>query len=64
MTAANNMGMWHRGVERGAEANLRQSNVRRQREASGFYSSYVRDFVLFCLIAAASICFLPAIYHR
>ena len=44
MTAAKNVGMRHRGVERGAEvlddawrrADLRQSNVRRQREASEF----------------------------
>ena len=44
MTAAKNVGMWHRGVERGAEAlnnawrraYLRQSNVRRQRGASEF----------------------------
>ena len=43
ITAAKNVGMWHRRVERGAEAldnawqceDLRQSNVRRQREASG-----------------------------
>ena len=42
MTAAKNMGKWHRGVERGAEAldsawrqaDLRQSNVHRQREVS------------------------------
>ena len=42
MTAAKNMGKWHRGVERGAEAldsawrraDLRQSNVQRQREVS------------------------------
>ena len=42
MTAAKNVGMWHRGVERGAEAldsawrraDLRQSNVQRQREVS------------------------------
>ena len=42
--AANNVDMWHRGVKRGAEAldnawrraDLRQSNVRRQREASEF----------------------------
>ena len=38
MTAAKNVGMWHRGVERGAEAldnaaDLGQSNVLRQREA-------------------------------
>ena len=40
MTAAKNVGKWHRGVERGAEAldsasrraDLRQSNVQRQRE--------------------------------
>ena len=41
-TAAKNVGMWHRGVERGAEAldsawqreDLRQSNLQRQREVS------------------------------
>ena len=44
MNAAKNVGMWHRGVERGAEAldnawrraDLSQSNVLRQREASEF----------------------------
>ena len=44
MTAAKNVGMWHRGVERGAEAldsasrraDLRQSNARRQYEGSEF----------------------------
>ena len=43
MTAAKNMGKWHRGVEREAKAldsawrhaDLRQSNVQRQREVSG-----------------------------
>ena len=42
MTAAKNVGKWHRGVERGAEAldsawrraDLRQSNVQHQREVS------------------------------
>ena len=42
MTAAKNVGKWHRGVERGAEAldsawrraDLRQPNVQRQREVS------------------------------
>ena len=42
MNAANNVGTWHRGVGKGAEAlenarrraDLRRSNVRRQREAS------------------------------
>ena len=42
MTAAKNVGKWHRGVERGAEApdsawrraDLRKSNVQRQREVS------------------------------
>ena len=42
MTAAKNVGKWHRGVERGAEAldsawrraDLRQSNVQRQRKVS------------------------------
>ena len=44
MIAAKNVGMWHRGVEREAEAldsawrraDLRQSNVQRQREVSEF----------------------------
>ena len=44
MTAAKNVGKWHRGVERGAEAvdsawrraDLCQSNVQRQREVSEF----------------------------
>ena len=44
MTAAKNVGMWPRGIERGTEAldtawrrtDLRQSNVRHQREASEF----------------------------
>ena len=44
MTAAKNVGMWHRGVERGAEAldsawrrvDLRKSNVQRLREVSEF----------------------------
>ena len=44
MATAKNVGMWHRGVERGAEeldnawrrADLRQSYVRRQRKASEF----------------------------
>ena len=44
MTATKNVGMWHRGVERGAEAldsawrrvDLLQSNVQRQREVSEF----------------------------
>ena len=55
MTAAKNVGKWHRGVERGAEAlgsawrraDLRQSNVR-------LYSNYVCDFVLLCLVAVVS----------
>ena len=42
MTVAKNVGKWHRGIERGAEAldstrrraDLRQSNVQRQREVS------------------------------
>ena len=44
MTAAKNVGIWHRGIERGAEAldsawrraDLRQSNVQHQREVSEF----------------------------
>ena len=40
-TTAKNVGMWHRGIKRGAEAldnavDLRQPNARRQREARGF----------------------------
>ena len=72
MTAAKNVGKWHRGVARGTEAlestwrraDLRQSNAQRQREVSDLYSIYVCDFVLFCLVAVVSRCFLPVIYCR
>ena len=75
VTAVKNLGMWHRGVERGAvaldnawrRAGLRQFNVRRQREASEFVR-YVRVCVcvsvcvcFFCLVTVVSICFLLAI---
>ena len=72
MTAAKNMDKWHRGVERGAEAldsawrraDLRQSNVQRQREVSEVVQQLrVRFlfcfFVLFCLVAVVSRCFSP-----
>ena len=56
MTAAKNMGKWHRGVERGAEAldsawrraDLRQSNVQLQREVSEVVQYFCFCFVLFC----------------
>ena len=73
MTAAKNMGKWHRGVERGAEAldnawrraDLRQSNVQLQREVSEVVQSvrvqflFLFCFVLFCLVAVVSRCFSP-----
>ena len=31
---------------------------------ANLYSNYVCDFVLFCLVAVVSMCFLPAIYRR
>ena len=54
MTAAKDMGKWHRGVERGAKAldsawrraDLRQSNVQRQCEVSEVYSNYVCDVLV------------------
>ena len=56
VTAVKNLGMWHRGVERGAvgldnawrRAGLCQSNVRRQREASEFVPYLRVCVVLFC----------------
>ena len=56
MTAAKNMGKWHRGVERGAEALDSARLVK-------LYSKYVCDFcfcfVLLCfrLVAVVSRCF-------
>ena len=59
MTAAKNVGMWHRGFERGTEAldsawrrgDLRQANVQHQREVSEFVQcNYVYDFVCFALL--------------
>ena len=72
MTAAKNLGTWHRGVERGAKtldsawrhADLRQSNVRRQREVSEFVQYLRVRFVLFCLVAVVSMRFLPAMYRK
>ena len=71
-TAAKNVGIWHQGPERGAEAldnAWRRADPRHQTCGASarlvsLYSSYVCDFVLFCLVAVISICFLPAIYRR
>ena len=59
MTAAKNVGKWHRGVERGAKA-LDSASARLVK----LYSNYVCDFVLFYLVAVVSRCFLPVIYRR
>ena len=72
MTTAKNAGMWLRRVEKGVEslnsawrcADLRQSNVRRQREVMDLYSSHVCKFVVSCPLAVVYTCFLPAIHHR
>ena len=61
MTAAKNVGKWHRGVKRGAEAldsgwrhaDLRQSNVQRQREVSEVVQ-YLR--VRFCFALPRCCC--------
>ena len=67
MTAAKNVGMWHRGVERGAEAldsawrraDLRQSNVQRQREVSEFIQELrVRLFCFALLLLFLCVFFL------
>ena len=63
MTAAENVGMWHRGVERGAEtldsawrrADLRQSNVQRQHEVISEVVQYLR--VRFCFVLPCCCCF-------
>ena len=59
MTAAKNVGKWHRGVERGAKA-LDSASARLVK----LYSNYVCDFVLFYLVAVVYRCFLPVIYRR
>ena len=73
MTAAKNVGMWHRGFERGAEvldkawrrADLCQFNVRRaSARLEELYSSHEYDLVLFCIFDVVSICLLPAIYDK
>ena len=72
IAAAKNVGVWHQGVERGAEAldnawrraDLRQSNVRTSARLVDLYSSYVRDFVSFFLVAVVSIGIFPAKYHN
>ena len=69
MTAAKNMGILHRGVEKGAEAldnawrraDLRQSNMRRQREASETVQ-WLR--VKFCFVLPCCCCFLFVFFLR
>ena len=71
VTAVKNLGMWHRGVERGAvalnnawrRAGLRQSNVRRQREASEFVR-YLRVCVCVCVFFALLLLFLFVFFLR
>ena len=73
MTAAKNVGKWHRGVDRGAEAldstwrraDLRQSNVQRQREVSEG-CTVITCAILFCFASLLLFLgvFLPVIYRR
>ena len=79
MTAAKNVVMTHRGVDKGAEglynawrrADLRRSNVRRASLAA-LYRSYVCDFVIFavvvflfffCNIGESGMGPAPALFH-
>ena len=67
MTAAKNVGKWHRGVEKGAEAldsawrraDLRQSNVQRQREVSEVVQ-YLR--VRFCFALPRCCCLFLGVF--
>ena len=69
MTAAKNMGKWHWGVERGAEAldsawrraDLLNPTCNASARLVKLYSNYVCDFVLFCLVAVVSRCFSPGL---
>ena len=72
MTAAKNVGMWHRGAEKGAEAldsawrraDFANPTCSTSARLGNLYSNYVCDFVLLCLVAVVYICFLSAIYPR
>ena len=66
MTAAKNMGMRHREVERERKHSITPGDARTSANPTcgasarlvNLYSNYVCDFVLFCLVAVVSICLL------
>ena len=72
MTAAKNVGKWHRGPrgERkhstapGDERTFVNPRYSASARLVKLYSKYVCGFVLFCLVAVVSRCFLPVIYRR
>ena len=72
MTAAKNAGMWHRGVKKGVDHSIAPGGAwtfanptcGASARLVNLYSSYVCDFVLFCLVSVVSMCFLPAMYRR
>ena len=71
MTAAKNVGMWHRGLRWERKYSIKTGDARTFASPTcgasarlvDLYSSYVCDFVLFCLVAIASFYFLPTIHH-
>ena len=72
MTAAKNVGMWHRGSRGERTHSIAPGDARTfanpmcgaSARLVNLYSSYVCDFVLFFIVAVVSMRLLPAIYRR
>ena len=71
MTATKNVGKWRRGVKRERKHSTVPGDARTfvnptcsaRARLVKMYSNYVCDFVLFCLVAVVSRCFIPVIYR-
>ena len=72
MTAAKNVGKWHRGSRAERKHSTAPGDARTFANPTcstsarlvKLYSNYMCDFVLLCLVAVVSRCFLPVIYRR
>ena len=72
MTAAKNVGKWHQGSRGERKHSIAPGDARTfvnptcsaSARLVKLYSNYVCGFVLFCLVATVSRCFLPVIYRR
>ena len=71
MAAAKNVGKWYKGSRGERKYSIAPGDARTfvnptcspSARSVKLHSNYVCDFVLFCLVAVVSRCFLPVIYR-